>query len=88
MPSWYEDDAFWRTFGPSMFTAERVSQTPAEVDAIASLLDLKPRVKLLDLGCGPGRHSLEFARRGFTVTGVDRTDDYLEVARQRAQSET
>jgi SAM-dependent methyltransferase len=41
----------------------------------------------LDLCCGPGRHSLEFARRGFSVVGVDRTKIYLEKARKQAQAE-
>lgn len=42
---------------------------------------------MLDLCCGPGRHVLEFARRGFRVTGVDRTQRYLEAARATALSE-
>jgi SAM-dependent methyltransferase len=87
MPAWYEDDTFWETFGPSIFTAERTSQTAAEVGAIIALLQLKPGSMVLDLCCGPGRHSLEFARRGFLVTGVDRTSSYLEQARERTLSE-
>jgi SAM-dependent methyltransferase len=39
---------------------------------------------VLDLCCGVGRHSLEFARSGFQVTGVDRTATYLHEARRRA----
>lgn len=42
---------------------------------------------MLDLCCGPGRHPLEFARRGFQVTGVDRTAGYLETARAAATRE-
>ena len=42
---------------------------------------------MLDLCCGPGRHSLEFARRGFRVTGVDRTAHYLTTARAAATRE-
>jgi SAM-dependent methyltransferase len=42
---------------------------------------------VLDLCCGPGRHSLELARRGFKVTGLDRTASYLEQARSRAHEE-
>jgi SAM-dependent methyltransferase len=44
-------------------------------------------LKILDLCCGIGRHSLEFARRGFHVTGVDRTKSYLDKARQKAKTE-
>ena len=39
---------------------------------------------MLDLACGPGRHSIELARRGYRVTGVDRTSSYVEHARRRA----
>jgi SAM-dependent methyltransferase len=41
---------------------------------------------VLDLCCGPGRHTLELCRRGFSVTGVDRTADYLAEARSRADA--
>src|SRR5262249_2361234 len=39
---------------------------------------------VLDLCCGPGRHAVEFAQRGFQVTGVDRTSFLLDRARERA----
>jgi len=42
---------------------------------------------VLELACGPGRHALEFARRGYRVTGVDRTARYLETAREKAGEE-
>ena len=42
---------------------------------------------MLDLCCGPGRHSLELARRGYIVKGVDRTAKYLESARAKAAAE-
>lgn len=37
---------------------------------------------LLDLGCGTGRHALEMARRGVSVTGVDMSATMLEMGRQ------
>ena len=85
--AWHDDDAFWRTFGPWMFTEERLEGTPAEVDAMVALLGLEPGGRVLDLGCGPGRHSLELARRGYAVTGVDRTGEYLSRARRKAKKE-
>jgi SAM-dependent methyltransferase len=42
---------------------------------------------ILDLGCGTGGHSLPLARRGYTVTGVDRSQAMLSIARQKAQDE-
>jgi SAM-dependent methyltransferase len=42
---------------------------------------------VLDLGCGPGRHSIPLARHGFTVTGVDRTSFLLNKAKAYAEQE-
>ncbi|MEK7310067.1 MAG: class I SAM-dependent methyltransferase [Planctomycetota bacterium] len=81
---WYEQDVFWKTFEPYMFN-EKLERTPKEIDAIISLLELKRGACVLDLCCGPGRHSLELARRGFRVTGVDRTAAYLQKARRKAK---
>jgi SAM-dependent methyltransferase len=84
---WHEDDTFWETWGPLMFTPERVVGSVDEVTGIIKLLDIKPGADILDLGCGIGRISLEFARRGFRVTGVDRTKSYIEQARKQAGKE-
>src|SRR5262249_22680408 len=87
MAEWYEDDTFWDTFRDYMFSPARLEQTRAEVDQLVALLKLGSRARVLDLCCGIGRHSLEFARRGFRVTGVDRTAGYLEQARGGATRE-
>ena len=39
--------------------------------------------RLLDIGCGGGSHMLEFARAGWTTTGVDESEDQLRLARRR-----
>jgi SAM-dependent methyltransferase len=70
-----------------MFGERRWANTPAEVDSILKLLRPAPRGAILDLCCGPGRHSLELTRRGFSVVGVDRTAAYVNEARKRAKSE-
>ena len=77
MKDWHEDDNFWETMAPKLFPEERMKFTPKEVDKIISLLEISPDAYILDLCCGPGRHSLELARRGFKVLGVDRTLKYL-----------
>lgn len=43
--------------------------------------------RLLDIGCGTGRHALVLARRGHEVTGVDRSPFMLAHARQAAERE-
>jgi SAM-dependent methyltransferase len=84
---WHEEDTFWETVGPVLFTARRWEGTPREVHAMVTLLGLSPGARVLDLCCGVGRHSLELARSGFQVTGVDRTATYLQEARRRAGEE-
>lgn len=54
--------------------------TVREVDSLIELLGVEPGMALLDVGCGPGRHSHEFARRGVRVTGVDISDRFIELA--------
>ncbi len=84
---WHDDDGFWRDWRPMMFSAERWKRAPEEVEQIVKLLKLSPGARVLDLCCGPGRHSIELARRGFRVTGVDRTKTYLRDARRLARKE-
>jgi SAM-dependent methyltransferase len=84
---WYENDLFWETFRCELFSDERLRAAPQEVDRLVELLQLQPGARVLDLCCGIGRHSLELARRGYRMTGFDRTAGYLERARQAAQAE-
>jgi SAM-dependent methyltransferase len=81
---WHDDDGFWDAVAPFLFTDERCDAADSEVDAIIRLLEIEPGSQILDLCCGVGRHSLELARRGFSVTAVDRTAAYLERARSAA----
>ena len=87
MPSSFESDEFWRDLGPILFTADRWERARGDVDQILQLLDPAPGASILDLACGPGRIALELARRGFRVTGVDRTAAYLAEARERAAAD-
>jgi SAM-dependent methyltransferase len=84
---WYENEKLWEIMEPVMFTEARIAFTTNEVDAIKSLCKISPDETILDLCCGIGRHSLEFARRGHKVVGVDRTKRYLERAKQAAAEE-
>jgi SAM-dependent methyltransferase len=70
-----------------MFGEERWQMAARDAEPLARLLDLKPGARVLDLCCGPGRFSIELARRGFKVTGVDRTVLYLNEARKRARQQ-
>lgn len=84
MADWYENDDFWRTFAPLLADPEFAGEPSQQVDDIIRLLELPPGARVLDLGCGYGRHAIEFAKRGFHVVGVDRTEQYLHDAREKA----
>ncbi len=60
--------------------------TVAEVDFLLSLYPLKPGASILDIGCGTGRHSIELAKRGYKMTGLDLSEKMLEVARENAKA--
>jgi SAM-dependent methyltransferase len=86
MAQWYReffDDLYLQVYQP-FETPERVRH---EVDFIVRALDLPEGARVLDLCCGQGRHSLELARRGFQVVGVDLSEALLYAARQRAERE-
>src|ERR1051326_8889686 len=80
---WFENDDFWRDFYPFMFSDERFAATPDEVGRILALTQCN-NGSVLDLCCGPGRHSVELGQRGFKVTGVDRSPFLLAKAREHA----
>jgi SAM-dependent methyltransferase len=82
---WHDDDRFWDTFAPALFPNDRVRSAAAEVDAILAMVDTSEVIDVLDLCCGPGRHAIELARRGYRVCGVDRTEAFLERARAEAR---
>lgn len=83
-PEWFEDESFWTDYAQIMFDGERWAEVPAVVDAIEALARPPRGGAVLDACCGPGRHSLELASRGYRVTGIDITASYLEAARESA----
>jgi len=82
---WFEDEAFWTAYASIMFDGDRWAEVPAVVDALERLASPPAGGSVLDACCGPGRHSLELASRGYRVTGVDLTSAYLEAARESAE---
>jgi SAM-dependent methyltransferase len=85
--NWFADDGFWAAYAPLMFDSARWAEVPAVIDGILALSGVRKGCAVLDSCCGPGRHALEFARRGYKVTGVDITGPYLEAARDSAAAE-
>jgi SAM-dependent methyltransferase len=61
--------------------------TSQEVDGVIRDLKLQAGDKVLDVGCGPGRHALELARRGISCTGIDISQRFIDIAVESAQKE-
>jgi SAM-dependent methyltransferase len=66
---------FWRRVMPP-------ETTRAEADFLERRLAISSGAQLLDVPCGDGRLSLELARRGYRMTGVDISSDFLAAARE------
>jgi SAM-dependent methyltransferase len=86
LSAWYADfftelpNAFWRAAVPPATTA-------TEVDFIIRTAGLGPGDRVLDVPCGSGRHTLELARRGCRVTGLDVSAEAVDHARDAATAE-
>lgn len=82
MKQWYESlfENYARKYDQENF----VQGTLGECDFIEKEICCNKNLKILDIGCGTGRHSIELTRRGYKVTGVDLSDDQLARAREKA----
>lgn len=56
--------------------------TRAEADFLERTLGLTAGARVLDVPCGNGRHSVELARRGYKMTGIDQSEEFVEEARR------
>lgn len=83
---WFEKPDYWARFYDWMFSPERFEQGVTQAADLAQLLGLESGA-ILDLACGPGRHSVPLAKAGFRVTAVDREPFLLEKARDYAARE-
>lgn len=84
---------WWKTLFNSLYlktdgdVVENSQNTENDVNLLLELAQLMPQMRVLDLCCGQGRHSIELARRGFTqITGIDRSRYLVRLARKRAKT--
>lgn len=85
-------DGYWfgpiaRFLGPAYLRNAFTKGTEQEVEFLWEALQLAPGQRVLDVGCGPGRHALALARRGVTVTGIDASEEFIDLARRSARDE-
>jgi SAM-dependent methyltransferase len=79
------DDDDYRYF---YFNDEKASDASSDTEAsqVASLLGLRPGIRVLDAPCGHGRITERLAQRGCRMVGVDRAAHFIEVAERNAQT--
>jgi len=79
---WFEDVA--DHLGGAYLRYSFTKGTRQEVDHIVAALGLEPGMRVLDVGCGPGRHAYELARRGIATHGIDISQTFIDLARNDA----
>jgi len=86
MSEWFENESFWKETYNFLFPEKLFIETNTQVESILKLIGFNGS-SILDLCCGPGRCSIVLAKKGFSVTGVDRSPFLLDKAKERAKSE-
>lgn len=82
---WYETlfENYAKTYDNETFT----QGTIGECNFIEQELNYDKSLRIIDVGCGTGRHSIELTKRGYIVTGVDLSESQLALAREKAAKE-
>jgi 2-polyprenyl-3-methyl-5-hydroxy-6-metoxy-1,4-benzoquinol methylase len=86
MKQWYEElfENYAETYDNEVFT----KGTIRECDFIEKEINSDKTINILDIGCGTGRHAIELAKRGYSVTGIDLSESQLQRAKQKASAQT
>ncbi|MBN3038563.1 MAG: class I SAM-dependent methyltransferase, partial [Candidatus Omnitrophica bacterium] len=83
MKQWYESlfENYAHKYDKECF----VQGTLGECDFIEQEINRDKSLKVIDIGCGTGRHAIELTKRGYNVTGVDLSEDQIKRAKEKAQ---
>ncbi|HCK24048.1 MAG TPA: class I SAM-dependent methyltransferase [Bacteroides graminisolvens] len=82
MKQWYE--TLFENYGEKYDRECFAQGTIGECDFIEKELNFNKSLKIIDVGCGTGRHSIELAKRGYQVTGIDLSISLLKKAEEKA----
>lgn len=85
MKQWYEE--LFENFSVNYEKESFTEGTIGEVDFFENEINFNKSLRILDIGCGTGRHSLELARRGYLVTGIDLSESMIGRAEELAVKE-
>lgn len=82
MKQWYEE--LFENYGVKYDNESFTQGTVGECDFIEKEIGHNKAAKILDIGCGTGRHSIELAKRGYSIVGIDLSESQLKRAREKA----
>ncbi|MBI4744845.1 MAG: class I SAM-dependent methyltransferase [Actinobacteria bacterium] len=82
MKQWYEE--LFENYGMKYDKESFAQGTIGECDFIEKEINYNKNIRILDIGCGTGRHSIELAKRGYNVVGIDLSESLLERAKEKA----
>jgi len=85
MKQWYE--SLFENYGKKYDNENFTQGTIGECDFIEKEIDFNKLLKIMDIGCGTGRHSIELAKRGYKVTGIDLSESQLARAKEKAKAQ-
>jgi len=83
MKQWYE--SLFENYAHKYDQECYVHGTSGECDFVEQEINRDKSIKILDIGCGTGRHAIELTKRGYNVTGVDLSENQIKRAREKAQ---
>ena len=83
MKQWYE--ALFENYAEKYDKESFVKGTLGECDFIEQELNHDKNVRIIDVGCGTGRHSIELSKRGYRITGIDLSVSQLAKAKEKAR---
>ena len=81
---WYE--SLFENYGQKYDNEPYTHGTIGECDFIEKELQFDKSLKILDVGCGTGRHTIELTKRGYSVTGIDLSESQLKRAKEKAKT--
>ena len=85
MKQWYEE--LFENYALKYENESFTQGTIGECNFIEQEINYNKRSKILDIGCGIGRHSRELAKRGYQITGIDLSESQLNRAKELADKE-
>ena len=81
---WYE--SLFENYGQKYDSKNFTHGTIGECDFIEKEINFNKSLKILDVGCGTGRHAIELSKRGYNITGIDLSESQLKRAREKTNS--